>query len=240
MMAELQVLWHDLLLTPLLGLTLTLGAYVLACTVYIRAHYAPWASPIIWAVLMIGVILWGTNTSYEAYFEGAKFIHFLLGPSVVALAFPLWERLPQLRKQALPLLGSSLVGGTVAVASALLLAWAMGLPAEILMALLPKSLTSPVAMGVAQEIGAIPALAAVFAAITGVIGGVIGKTVLQLGRIRSDAARGYALGTCSHGVGTASAFLISPSAGAYSALAMSVQAVLGALLIPLIYLAFIK
>lgn len=231
---DLQGFWIYLTSTPLLGLTLTLLAYLLAHSFYVWRQYAPWANPLLWAALSIIIILELTHTAYETYFEGAMFIHFLLGPSVVALALPLWERLPQLKKQALPLLGAALIGGSVAVASVVIAAWLIGLPAEVIYSLAPKSLTSPVAMGVAEKIGGIAPLAAIFTIITGVMGAMIGKTIFKIARIRSDAARGFALGTCSHGVGTASALMISPVAGAYAALALSVQAVLGALLIPLV------
>ncbi|RUS65501.1 Inner membrane protein YohK [Saezia sanguinis] len=233
-----QDFWVYLSSTPLMGLTLTLIAYLMAYSFYTWRRYAPWATPLVWATLLIIAVLLLSNTSYTTYFEGAQFIHFLLGPSVVAMGLLLWLRWADLKKQMWPLLGASLIGGAVAVISVVLLAWAFGLPPKIILSLAPKSMTTSVAMGVAEKIGGEISLVAVFTIITGVMGALMGPLLFKLARIKSDAARGFALGTASHGIGTASAFQISPTAAAYAALAVGVQSVLGAVLIPLIYHGF--
>ena len=229
-------LWVYLSATPLFGLTATLVVYALAQAVYMRLHQAPWANPVLWTVLVLAGGLLVSDVTYPTYFAGAQFIHFLLGPAVVALAWPLWQRRAELRQRWARLLLAALVGGTAASFSALLLAWAFGLPTEVMLSLVPKSVTAPVAMGIAEKIGGIPALAAVFAVITGLVGALAGKYLFDaLGLPTTEegwAARGFALGTAAHGIGAARALQVNASAGAYAALALGLQVVLASLLMP--------
>ena len=227
-------LWLYLSATPLFGLTATIAVYVLAQAVYVRLDQAPWANPVLWTVLSLAVLLGLTGTPYPVYFSGAQFIHFLLGPAVVALAWPLWQRRIELRRRAWPLLAAALAGGTVAAGSAVGLGWALGLPADVLASLAPKSVTAPVAMGIAAQLGGIPALAAVFAVLTGLVGAVSAKYLLDALHIQRPEIRGFALGTASHGVGAARAMQVHPDAGAYAALALGLQVLLAALLMPLV------
>ena len=182
---------------------------------------------------LLALLLTATGTPYPVYFSGAQFIHFLLGPAVVALAWPMWQRRDALRRRAVPLLLAALMGGIVACASALLLGWLLGLPREVLMSLAPKSVTAPVAMGIAESIGGIPALAAVFAVLTGMIGALSGRYLFDALRVPSMAARGFALGTASHGIGAARAMQVHADAGAYAGLALGLQAIGAAVLLPL-------
>ena len=227
-------LWVYLSATPLFGLTATVTVYVLAQLAYQRANHAPWANPVLWSVLCIGGMLMLTDTPYPRYFSGAQFIHFLLGPAVVALAWPMWQRRAQLRSRIAPVLVAALAGGAAASASAVALGWAMGLPTEVLKSLAPKSVTAPVAMGIADKIGGIPALAAVFAVVTGMVGALSGRTLFAWLGIKSDGAgwmaSGFALGTAAHGIGAARALQVNADAGAYAGLALGVQVLLAALL----------
>jgi predicted murein hydrolase (TIGR00659 family) len=232
-MQDFVQLWIYLSATPLFGLTATLAVYVLAVMLYARAGHAPWANPVLLSVVTLGVLLTLSGTPYPTYFSGAQFIHFLLGPAVVALAWPLWQRRLELRRHAGPLLLAALCGGVAASASAVALGWAVGLPEVVLRSLAPKSATAPVAMGIAQQIGGIPALSAVFAVVTGLIGAVSGKYLFDWLGVKPMRARGYALGTTAHGIGAARAMQVHPDAGAYAGLALGMQVVLASLLIPL-------
>jgi putative effector of murein hydrolase len=227
-------LWVYLSATPLFGLTATIVAYVLAQAFYLRMGQAPWANPVLWTVLVLAVALSISRTPYPSYFSGAQFIHFLLGPAVVALAWPLWQRRAELRQRALAVGLAALTGGAAAAGSAVGLGWALGLPAPVLRSLAPKSVTAPVAMGIAEQLGGIPALAAVFAVLTGLVGAVSAKYLFDTLRVAAPAVRGYALGTASHGIGAARALQVHPDAGAYAALALGVQALLASLLMPLL------
>jgi len=230
--AEVVQLWVYLSATPLFGLTATLGCYVLATAAYQRSGHAPWANPVLWTVLALATLLGLTGTSYPSYFSGAQFIHFLLGPAVVALGWPLWQRRAQLRTRGLALLGAALAGGTAAAASAVAIGWALGLPGPVLRSMLPKSVTAPVAMGIAEQLGGIPALAAALAVLTGLTGAICGPYLFNALRIRSPAVRGFALGTAAHGLGAARALQVHPEAGAYAGLALGLQVVLASLLLP--------
>jgi predicted murein hydrolase (TIGR00659 family) len=238
-MAQFVELWVYLSATPLFGLTATLVVYTLAQAAYARLGQAPWANPVLWSVLTIAAVLLLTRVPYPTYFAGAQFIHFLLGPAVVALGWPLWQRRAELRQRWGRLLLAALAGGAAASATAVLLGRALDLPEQVVLSLAPKSVTAPVAMGVAQAIGGIPALAAVFAVLTGLIGALSGKYLFDLLRIARDPAgwraRGFALGTAAHGIGAARAMQVDADAGAYAGLALGLQVVLASLLMPLAF-----
>ena len=241
-MPKFVELWVYLSATPLFGLTATLVVYVVAQAFYTRMHQAPWANPVLWTVVVLAGVMLATGVPYPTYLAGAQFIHFLLGPAVVALAWPLWQRRAELRQRWGRLLLAALIGGVASSGSALALGWAAGLPLDVLVSLAPKSVTAPVAMGIADKIGGIPALAAVFAVITGMVGALFGKYLFDGLRIPKDsegwAARGFALGTASHGIGAARALQVNADAGAYAALALGLQVVLASLLIPLVFRLF--
>jgi predicted murein hydrolase (TIGR00659 family) len=233
-MQDFVQLWVYLSTTPLFGLTATVVTYVIAHHVYLRLGQAPWANPVLWTVVTLALLLTLSGTPYPTYFSGAQFIHFLLGPAVVALAWPLWQRRQEVRQRAGPILIAALVGGAAASLSALAIGWALGLPADLLRSLAPKSVTAPVAMGIAEQLGGIPALAAVFAVLTGLVGAVSGKYLFDAMGPMAPQVRGFALGTASHGIGAARAMQEHADSGAYAGLALGVQVLLSALLMPLV------
>jgi len=233
-MQDFVQLWVYLSATPLFGLTATISVYVAAQWAYQRLDHAPWANPVLWTVLALATLLTLTGTPYPTYFSGAQFIHFLLGPAVVALGWPLWQRRQQLRQRGAALLAAALAGGLAAAASAVSIGWALGLPAEVLRSLAPKSVTAPVAMGIAEQLDGIPALAAALAVLTGLVGAISGKYLFNALGISSPAVRGFALGTASHGIGAARAMQVHPDAGAYAGLALGLQVVLASLLMPML------
>jgi putative effector of murein hydrolase len=231
-MADFVELWVYLASTPLFGLTATVATYVLAQAVYERTGQAPWANPVLWSVMAIGTALVLTRTPYPSYFSGAQFIHVLLGPAVVALAWPLWQRRAELRARGLRLLLAGLTGGAAAAATAIGLGLALDLPGDVLRSLVPKSVTAPVAMGLADRLGGVPAMAAVFAVLTGMVGALSAKALFGLLRIDDWTVRGFALGTTSHGIGAARAMQVHPDAGAYAGLAMALQVLTASLWMP--------
>jgi predicted murein hydrolase (TIGR00659 family) len=232
-------LWIYLSASPLFGLTATLVVYLLAQAASARLGGAPWANPVLWSVLVLASGLLATGVDYPSYFAGAQFIHFLLGPAVVALAWPLWQRRVELRERFGRILLAAFLGGAAASVSALAMGWAVGLPHDVVLSLAPKSVTAPVAMGISEKIGGIPALSAVFAVLTGMIGALSGKYLFDAMRLTTDpegyAARGFALGTASHGIGAARALQVDAQAGAYAGLALGLQVLLAALLMPLAF-----
>ena len=228
-------IWVYLAATPLLGLTLTLVAYEAAYAMYKRAHFLPILNPVLLAVALIVVVLAVTRTDYRTYFDGAQFVHFLLGPAVVALAVPLARQWHSVRRLAVPIAGALVAGALIAVVSAVGIAWALGASRATLLSLAPKSVTAPIAMGIADKIGGLPALAAGFAVTTGIIGATLGKYVLDALRVKDWRARGFALGIAAHGIGTARAFQVNAEAGAFAGFAFGLHGALAALLFPLLY-----
>jgi putative effector of murein hydrolase len=160
-------------------------------------------------------------------------VHALLGPAVVALGWPLWQRREALRRRGVALVLAALAGGAAAALSALAIGWALGLPADVLRSLAPKSVTAPVAMGIAERLNGIPALAALFAVLTGMVGALSAKYLFDALGVRDWAVRGFALGTAAHGIGAARALQVHPDAGAYAGMALGLQVLLAALLMPL-------
>ncbi len=233
MTEPLFALWVYLAATPLAGLTLTLLAYAAGWWAYARAGFHPLANPVLAAVALIVVALALTGTPYRTYFDGAQFVHFLLGPAVVGLAVPLAREWPRVRRLAWPVAAALASGSIVAVASAVGIAWALGASPQTLLSIAPKSVTAPIAMGIAEQLGGLPALAAVFAVTTGVLGAAIGKYVLDGLGVRSWPARGFALGLAAHGIGTARAFQVNAEAGAFAGLAFALHGLVAALLFPL-------
>jgi predicted murein hydrolase (TIGR00659 family) len=227
-------LWSYLSTTPLLWLTATVMAYLAADALARKCGNAPWANPVLIAVLLIAPVLWLTGTDYGTYFEGAQFIHFLLGPATVALALPLWDNLDTIRKSVAPILMALIAGSVVAAASSLLMARAFGLPEEVILSLAPKSTTAPVALGISEAVGGIPTLTAVLVILTGIIGAVLVTPLMNALRIRDWRARGFAAGVAAHGIGTARAFKVNPVAGAYAGIAMALNALLTSFIVPLL------
>lgn len=231
---SLHQVWVYLETEPLLALTLTLVAYVAGNALYQRAGRNPLLNPVLLAVLLLAGVLWLTGISYQRYFEGAQFVHFLLGPATVALAIPLYRHFHAVRRSALAIFVSLLTGSLTAVLSAVGIAWALGASPQTLISLAPKSVTTPVAMGITEKLGGLPSLTAVLVILTGIIGAALGRYVLNALGVYSPAARGLALGVASHGIGTARSLQIGEEKGAFASLAMGLNALATAILLPLL------
>jgi predicted murein hydrolase (TIGR00659 family) len=226
-------LWVYLSHTPLLWLSVTLVAYVVADRISIASGRHPLANPVLHSIWIIGAVLWATSTSYRTYFDGAQFVHFLLGPATVALAIPLFEHRRVVMRSLLPM-GAALVAGSgTALGSALVIAKAFGAPLPVLASLAPKSVTAGVAMGIAETLGGDPALTAVLVIVTGIIGAITVSPLMDALRVRDWRARGFAVGLASHGIGTARAFQVNAVAGTFAGIAMGLNALLTALLVPM-------
>lgn len=227
-------IWVYLAGSPLFALLLTLVAYEAGLILYERAQRNPFANPVAIAVILVATGITLIDMPYAKYFEGAQFIHFLLGTATVALAVPIYQCWGSLRGRALPLLTSMLSGGAVSILTAVGIARVLGADLTIQKAMLAKSVTAPIAMGVAERISASPTLTAVFAVCTGVIGAIVARYVLDALRMRAWWQRGFAIGVAAHGIGTSRAMSIHPEAGAFAGLAMGMHGVAGAVLIPLV------
>jgi predicted murein hydrolase (TIGR00659 family) len=233
MTPKLNEIWVYLAASPLLGLTATLLAYQFAYAVYQRAKFSPLANPVAIAVALLVIILTATGTPYQTYFEGAKFVHFLLGPATVALAIPLYLQLAKLRRDWFALLVGVLAGSAAAITTAMGIAWLLGASPATILSIAPKSVTTPIAMGIAEKIGGLPSLTAVLVIATGILGATLSRSILVFMKIDDHSVMGFALGVTAHGIGTARGFQVSEEMGAFAGLAMGVSGVLTALLLPL-------
>ncbi len=233
-MNDAVLLWSYLAQEPLLWLTTTLVAYTISDWAAAKAGRHALANPVLLAVILIALVLWVTSTPSATYFEGAPFVHFMLGPATVALALPLYDNLPKVKAALVPMIAALFAGSLTAIVSALGIAKAMGITGETLMSLAPKSATAPVALGVSEAIGGQPTLTAVLVILTGISGAIIATPMLNALKITDWRERGFAVGVAAHGIGTAHAFRINSTAGAFSGIGMGLNAVLTALLAPLI------
>jgi predicted murein hydrolase (TIGR00659 family) len=227
-------IWVYLSATPLLWLALTLVAWIVAEGIANWCGRHPLVNPVLIAIVLMGTILVATGTSYETYFQGAQFVHFLLGPATVAIAVPLVRHRALVRANILPMLTALSAGAVTAVISVVAVAWALGVPREILVSLAPKSVTAGIAMAISESMGGQPALTAVLVITTGVMGAVIVSPLMNALKIRDYAARGFAVGLTSHGIGTARAFAVDEIAGTFAGIAMGLNGVATALVVPLL------
>lgn len=234
MKAEIFDLWVYISTTPLLGLTLTLLAYQIGLYIAARASSHPFANPVLIAMVLIASLLVITNTPYKTYFEGAQFVHFLLGTATVALGVSFYERLAALRRNWRALALGLAAGATVSMIAALFLAKLLGASSATIASLVPKSVTAPIAMGISAVIGGVPTLSAVFCIVTGILGAASGKLIFDTLGIKDMSIRGFALGAHAHGIGTARAFSVSAEAGAFAALALGLHGVIASLLLPFV------
>lgn len=236
---DLPEIWVYLTGSPLTALFATLFAYWVGLTLYRRSNQHPLANPVLVAVVLLASFLKVTGWTYQQYFQGAQFVHFLLGTATVALAIPVYEGLQALRGRALKtlilLVSALLVGAGLSIASAIGTAHLLGAQQEIIMSMWAKSVTAPIAMGVSEQLGASPTLTALFAIVTGIIGATVGTWLYNSLGLKRWWVRGFVMGLAAHGIGTARAFGVHPEAGQFASLGMGLHGVLGAVIIPLAY-----
>ena len=231
MTPEIAEIWVYLSASPLLWLSATLIAYVVADALSARLDRHPLANPVVIAAAVLVGLLAVTQTPYPTYFDGAQFVHFMLGPATVALAVPLYRNIRLVRRSLLPMATALLAGSITAAASAVGIAWLFGAPGEVLASLAPKSVTAPIAMELARDLGGIASLTAVLVVATGIIGAIIVTPLMNALKIKNFAARGFAAGVASHGIGTARAFQVSELAGTFAGIAMGLNGALTSLLV---------
>jgi predicted murein hydrolase (TIGR00659 family) len=226
-------LWIYLSTAPLIWLTLTLCIWIGASEVSRRLNRNPLANPVLTSILLLSAIMTVFDIPYDQFFEGAQFVHFLLGPATVAIAVPLFRQWEQVRRLLLPIAAALVVGSLVAIASVIVLGTQFGLSHEVMVSFLPKSATAGVAMAISASLGGNPSLTAVLVIITGIVGALIVTPFMNLMRIRDYAARGFAVGLTSHGIGTARAYEVDETAGLFAGIAMALNAVATSAMVPL-------
>jgi predicted murein hydrolase (TIGR00659 family) len=216
----------------LLALVLTLSAYFIGTTIYHRSNRSSLANPVLIAVVLVAGVIELINMPYKTYFEGAQFVHFLLGTATVSLAIPIYRVMDTLKARIWILLPGLLIGSATSIVSAVALARLLGLDSALVGGLYAKSVTAPIAMGIAERLHASPTLTAIFAVVTGILGAILGRFVLDALKIKAWWQRGFALGLAAHGIATSRAFSVNAEAGTYASLAMGLNGVMSAALIP--------
>ena len=226
--------WTPLASTPLQWLVVTIGAYLLGRWIQLACRKSPLASPVLIAMTLVSAIVVATGTSYETYFAGAQFINFLLGPATIALAIPLAKNLGYVRS-SLRSIGLALLAGSVtSIVSGVAIVWAMGGSRAVALSMVPKAVTTPIAMAVSQEIGGVPALTAALAILGGIIAAIIGEQMLHGFRIKDWRAHGLAAGVAGSGVAAAQVASRDELGAAFGALGIGLNGLLTALLAPLL------
>jgi predicted murein hydrolase (TIGR00659 family) len=226
--------WVYLSASPLLWLAATLAAYLAGTALHGLLGRSPLVNPVAVAVALLIGVLALTGTPYAAYFDGAQFVHFLLGPATVALAVPLRRNWALVRRSASPMAAALLAGSSVAVLSATGIAALLGAAPESVASLAPKSATTPIAMAVAERVGGIPSLTAALVIATGIAGAMMAGPLTDALGVRDPRARGFALGVAAHGIGTARAFQLGEVAGAFAGVGMGLNGLATAVLVPLL------
>ncbi|TCP10993.1 putative effector of murein hydrolase [Crenobacter luteus] len=226
--------WQYLKSAPLFGLLLTLLAYRIALAVNRRAGGKPLLHSVFVGVLLVVVFLLAAGVDYRTYMQGASVVYWLLSPATVAMAVPLYLNLARLKRAFAPLTATLLVGAVVGVVSAAGLGQLFGLPRELVLSLAPRSVTTPFAIGLAEQSGGVPEFATAFVLISGVFGAIVVKPLFDRLGLAHDWLLGFSTGLAAHGVGTARAFQLSERAGAIAGLAMGLNGVATAALLPVL------
>ncbi len=223
----------ELLQTPLFGIGLTLVVYLLAQTFYRRIK-SVWANPVLVSIVVIILLLQGTGIEYRDYARGGNMILFLLGPAVVALAVPLYQRRAEVLQRKRLILAGILSGSLASILSACGIAWILGGSREVILSLAPKSVTTPIAISIVDKIGGIAPLTAALVVLTGCLGAVCGPEFCRLIGITSPVSVGLAMGTSAHGIGTARMLEENRLAGAVSGLAIGLNGLATTFLLPIL------
>jgi predicted murein hydrolase (TIGR00659 family) len=234
MMAVFDNLGQAILTDPLFGLISTLAAYQFGiwfqrlCGGYVLLN------PLLIAVILLVALLRVADIPYEHYMQGGRLIAFLLGPATVALALPLYDNLKSIRHAAMAIFPAVIIGSLTTCLSAMLIGHWLGASRPVVLSLGAHSATTPVAMGITEQLGGEPSLAAAFTLLTGLAGVILFTPVMSMIRVKDWRARGLGIGTAAHGLGTARMLQLNETAGAYGGIALGLGALITAVIVPLL------
>jgi putative effector of murein hydrolase len=233
MTAAIAHLWTPLATSPLVWLVVTITAYVIGRLVQRLCGNAPIASPVLIAIILVAVVVLATGTPYQAYFSGAQFINFLLGPATVALAVPLTKNLALVRANWRSIGLALLAGSVTAIVSGVAIVELLGGSRVVALSMAPKAATTPIAMAVSQQIGGVPALTAALAILGGIVMAMIGQQVLYGLKVKDWRAHGLAAGLAGSGIAAAQVASRNELAAAFAALGIGLNGLLTAILLPI-------
>ncbi|MDP4238893.1 MAG: LrgB family protein [Bacteroidota bacterium] len=212
-------------------LMLVMGTFLLGVYIYKRTKITL-LQPLLISMLIIIPFLKVAGIDFPTFYQQTRILNFMLGPSVVALGYVLYEQIEQIRGNVISILTSVFIGSIVGILSVVLVAKIFGADRLLIASLAPKSVTTPIAMSLSEKSGGAPALTAAFVVICGIFGGLIGPVILRRIGIKSKIAKGLAMGSSSHALGTARAMEMGAVEGAISGLAIGIMGIMTALLIP--------
>ncbi|MGF7068757.1 putative murein hydrolase (TIGR00659 family) [Priestia megaterium] len=211
----------------------TVALYLVMAKVYVRFSY-PILIPVLTTTIFVILLLLTFHVSYDEYMIGGKWINSLLGPAVVALAYPLYKQREMLVKYSVPIIGGVFVGLLAGMISGLVFAEVFGIDRSLILSIIPKSITTPVAIQIATGLGGVPSMTVVFVMIAGFSGVILGPLLLKWIRIKSSLGKGIALGSASHALGTSKAFEYGELTVSMSSVSMTLSAVLGSVFGPIV------
>lgn len=225
----------DILTNNLLfGIILSLVAFEIGLYLYKKTKF-PLFNPLLIAIALVIVFLISFNIDFDTYNKGGQFINMFLGPSTVVLAVPLYKQIDLLKKNALSILLGIFIGSVIGIFSVIFLCNFMGLSDDLIISLLPKSVTTPIGMEISNKLNGIVPVTVLAIILTGIIGAVIGPTICKIFKINDPLAVGIAIGTSSHAVGTTKALEMGETEGAMSSLSIGVAGLMTVFLAPAIY-----
>ena len=213
-------------------------AYVGARRAQAALGHSTLANPVLLAGLPIGLMIWIADVDYATYDRAGFVWLLLLGPATVGLAVPFHRNWRKIRKESKAFLVAMTAGSIVGVGSAVAITWALGASPEVIASMAPKSVTTPIAIGISEQIDGLASLTAAFVIFTGIIGAMLGGPLMRALGVTLQEARGTAYGTAAGGIGTAQAFQEHELAGTFAGISVTVNGVLTALLLPVIWMIF--
>jgi predicted murein hydrolase (TIGR00659 family) len=223
---------NDIITSPVFGVLISIIAYEIGSLIKQKFKIAIF-NPLLIAIIILIAFLFKCNIKYDDYNNGGQVISFFLAPATVALALPLYKKFSLFKENALPILLGILFGAVSGMISVIALSKLFNLSGELTKSLIPKSITTPIGMALAKQLGGLPSIAVVAIIITGILGSIIGPFLYKILKINDKVAMGIAMGSASHAVGTAKAMEIGETEGAMSSLTIAISGIMTVLIAPM-------
>lgn len=220
--------------SPVFGVLISIMAYEIGDLLKEKLK-APIFNPLLIAIIILIIFLSKFNIKYDDYNNGGQVISFFLAPATIALALPLYKKFSLFKKNALPIMVGILCGAIFGIVSVIVLAKLFDFPVELTKSLIPKSITTPIGMALANQLGGIPSIAVVAIIITGILGSIIGPFLYKILNMNDKVAMGIAMGSAAHAVGTAKAMEIGETEGAMSSLTIAISVIITVIIAPVLW-----
>lgn len=230
-MAWLDNQWHDINISSWLVL-LSIGGYLIGLWGYRRSAGNPLCHPLLISTPLVAAALYLSNIDFNSYYAGNGILNWLLGPTTVALAVPLARQMPQLPPLLITVLTTVILGGLFAVICAVAIASGLGADHQVLLSLAAKSVTTPIAVGITEQIGGLVTLMVMVVLLTGIVGILVAQLIFRYQHITDERWQGLILGVSAHAIGTAKAFEKSPRCGAFATLGMGLNGIWTSIFLP--------